>query len=155
MTEAKLEKILADQISALGIEGLTLDLSLGTPAEEDGGELAVLTISTDNRSQAYWEIPQYDVSASLQLETRIELDPDRSKHMAIVDKLTDLLASWSARGGSAAYGTAFAIEGEFTPAYFMTGGGNNLTDRDNGVYIWSQAVTFRGIIHPSTTPQGE
>lgn len=155
MTEKKLEAALAAKVAALNIAGLFVDLSLGTPVEETADTLATLSIVTDNRSQMAWEIPQHDISFTLTLDTRIELDEDRSRHLAIVDALTTLLAGWCGRAGAETLETDFTIQGEFTPAYCQLGGGQNITDRDNGLYTWSQTMTIRGIIIPSTTNQGE
>ena len=143
MTERKLENIIADKLRALGFECICSTFGNN---EEDETASAVVTIDTGTRSQAMWEIPQYDIPFTLTLEQRIETDADKSAYLENVEKITDLLAPFCSRGGRAALTDAFTIADEFSPVYFQLNGGTNEVDREASVYTFEQSFTLRGII---------
>ena len=140
MIEKEIEDLIAEKIRALGINGLQVVTGWSVaPVETDDAQILV-DVRCAPRAYETYTTPAASFTVTISAVIRYELLPDLS---ATVAPLIAICEGWQTEFEKAIIDFSFD---DFAPVGVMMTGGEIETNRDSGVWIWTQNLTLHGSI---------
>lgn len=150
LIEKEVESKIADAIAALGIESSLVTASR-EPAESGRvkGEIdptkgVIIAVTIGLRANDAFSLPTADLSGSVAVSTRGEMNATGAAHDETMESVVDLLDGWHFDGQ--AFSQAVSVDRYFAAEIRLDGGNGKMYNQQTGCWEETFSFTIRGTI---------
>lgn len=136
LIEQAIEDIFANEIRGLQMENVGVTTAAGTRHVESAEPESVVAVAASFRQNDAFSLPMITVPVTVSVVTRVEKDPDKTRHNAVVEKLMDVLSLWHQKPDE--FGQKFTTDKFLAGELTLTGGAYQL---DQNQKIWASTIT--------------
>lgn len=153
LIEKEVESKIADAIAALGIESSIVTASR-EPAgagrvkgEIDPTKGVIIAVTLGLRANDSFSLPTADITGSVAVLTRGEMNATGAAHDETMESVVDLLDGWHFDGQ--AFSKAVSVDRYFAAEIRLDGGNGKAYDRQSGCWTEIFSFTIRGTVRHS------
>ena len=148
LIEQEVESKIVIALAALNTGATIRGCRQGSPVEAvDNGQTIV--VRTGIRQHDDFSLPTVNISGTIQLFTRAEMDADGDSHETALNALLTLLDGWHRDG--AAMSSVLSTTAFFAAELRLEGGGGKDYDDDRAAWVEDFNFTIRGTVLESAT----
>lgn len=124
LIEQEIENAFADEIRGLQMENVGVMTSAGSQHVESAEPESVVAVAASFRQNDAFSLPMITVPVTISVVTRVEKDPGKTRHNAVVEKIMGVLSLWHQR--PEVFGGKFTSEQFLAGELTLTGGSYQL-----------------------------